>query len=167
MNLSVCYLDSIYLFWEFQSFLDNFAPDTWYMTVLRAFLLFQLLTVFPIIALIWRYQVVFLLNRSAAFADSNKFKWVLNAFMVALCAGFAIWIPNIGVVISWFGTVCGFGLIFLGPAVCMVAWMVRIKRIHWVRCVIALLVVAVGATNLAVKVAFAVINSNTKHKHVG
>ncbi len=94
------------------------------MTVLRLILLFQLFTIYPLIALIWRGSAAYVFNFGEP-ENSIPKKMLYNFCVVGICVLLGIFLPSIGLVITVFGSICGFILIFLAPTVCDYRIMVK------------------------------------------
>ena len=107
-----------------ESFLDNFPHSNVIMIAMRCLLLIQLSTIYPIIALIWRDAMSNVIN----FNNPDVrvlYKGVYNFILLGACAILGVILPNIGAVITIFGSICGFMLIYFAPS--LVAWTVMRK----------------------------------------
>ena len=133
-----------------ENFIDNFPNSNITMIVVRGLLLIQLSTIYPIIAMIWRDAASNVL--SLGNPDESKIKKLIyNTLLLGICVILAIILPSIGTVITVFGSVCGFLLIYFAPS--LVAWTVMrqegVSRSRF--CAMTLLfvfIVAFGALNL-------------------
>ena len=108
-----------------ESFLDNFPHDNPIMIGMRGLLLIQLSTIYPLIAMIWRgagFNVFNFINPDV----SLLYKAVYNFILLGACVILGIILPNIGAVITIFGSICGFMLIYFAPS--LVAWTVMRKE---------------------------------------
>jgi sodium-coupled neutral amino acid transporter 9 len=80
-----------------QNLLNNFASWDLSTLIARVFLFFQLVTVYPLINFMLRYQVM-----TAFFADpfpSRLHVVAFNAVVVTVCVLFAVFLPRIGTII--------------------------------------------------------------------
>ena len=89
------------------------------MVVVRCLLLLQLFTVYPLIAMIWR-DASFNIFKMGNPDRSMWRKLLYNIGLLFICALLAIMLPSISSVITVFGSVCGFLLIYFAPCLC--AW---------------------------------------------
>ena len=108
------------------NFINNFPNSSGGMIVVRCILLIQLSTIYPIIGMIWRDAAANVFNLGSPDEHPMK-KIIYNVLLFALCVIIAIVLPSIGVVITVFGSICGFLLIYFAPPV--VAWSVMRREI--------------------------------------
>lgn len=80
-----------------QQLLNNFASWDVSTLVARVFLFFQLVTVFPLISFMLRYQ--FMTAFFSSQYPSRLHIVVFNAVVVAACVLFAVFLPSIGDII--------------------------------------------------------------------
>jgi hypothetical protein len=99
------------------------------MTVVRMILLFQLFTIYPIVALIWRSSAAFVFNFGSP-EKTMSMKFMYNLVLMISCCVMGIFLPSIGMVITVFGSLCGFVIIFLAPAIVDMTVMKR-ERTIW------------------------------------
>ncbi|XP_068609032.1 neutral amino acid transporter 9 [Brachionichthys hirsutus] len=96
------------------NFLDNFSCSDVMVFVARSFLLFQMITVYPLLGYLVRVQIM-----GQIFGNSYpSFFHVLAQNVVVVGAGvlMARFYPNIGSIIRFSGATCGLALVFVFPA---------------------------------------------------
>lgn len=128
------------------NFLDNFPSSDVMVFVARAFLLFQMTTVYPLLGYLVRVQVMsqFFGTHYPGFCHVL----VLNVFIVAAGVLMAKYYPNIGSIIRYSGAMCGLALVFVLPSL---IHMVALKRRGELRLPSALfhsLLILLGVANL-------------------
>jgi len=96
------------------NFLNNFPVDTPLMIAARLMLLFQLITVFPLIMYILRSQFFMLVLKTENVGYKKIF--LLNSIVVAISILFAIFMPTIGNIIRYVGGLCGAVVVFILPS---------------------------------------------------
>ena len=52
-----------------------------------------------------------MVNQSVQVAENSGLKHVFNAMMIFSCILVAVFVPQIGQIVSWFGTICGLALV--------------------------------------------------------
>ena len=132
------------------NFINNFPNSNLLMIVVRGILLIQLSTIYPLIGMIWRDAAANVFNLGSPDKHLMK-KIIYNVLLFVLCVIIAIVLPSIGVVITVFGSVCGFLLIYFAPP--LVAWNVMRQEIVSrrkliVKSLLFLLIPLFGAANL-------------------
>ena len=98
----------------FQNLMNNFPIDQLEVAIARGVLLFQLITIFPLITYIWRSQLMCLFK----IVENWTSIILVNTVAVMICIFFAIFMPRIGTIIRFTGAFCGFIMIFLLPCCC-------------------------------------------------
>lgn len=88
----------MYLF-NFQNILNNFPAWDRLAVAARLFLLFQLVTVFPLIAFMLRVQVFAALRLGPNATQARIPTLALNVGIISTCVLFAIFLPRIGTII--------------------------------------------------------------------
>lgn len=132
------------------NFIHNFPDSNVMMIVVRCFLLIQLSTVYPIIAMIWRISASHVFTLAEAEGSVIKMG-IYNIFLLLICVLLAIVLPSIGEVITVFGSICGFLLIYFAPS--LVAWSVMRREgvsgpSFWAMTFLYVLIPVFGAANL-------------------
>ncbi|KAK3856281.1 hypothetical protein Pcinc_016879 [Petrolisthes cinctipes] len=96
------------------NFLDNFPPHDVLLAVVRGFLFFQILTVYPLLGFFIRNQLfTYFLGPGHTFYLPRVM--FLNALLITFSVLVAIFYPNIGFIIRWVGAISGLAYIFLLP----------------------------------------------------
>ncbi|CAH2043210.1 unnamed protein product, partial [Iphiclides podalirius] len=124
--------------------LNNFDMHDTMTAVARALLLFQVVTVYPLVAFMLRSEAVHLLP----LRDCRALTLAVNAFIVALCVLVACLCPNIGTVIRYTGAVCGLVHVFALPAALRLRSLQLRGRLGVMRAAPLLAIAAAGAANL-------------------
>lgn len=95
------------------NFLDNFESNDILAFITRVFLLLQVFSLFPLLVLMLRIQVMHLLypNTSARYVHIL----CLNAVLICLCLMFALYYPHIGTIIRYCGSFSALVYIFSLP----------------------------------------------------
>ena len=108
----------IFLFF-LQNFLNNFHVDNKLMVAVRILLLFQLLTVFPMIMYLLRNQTLMLFSKHQ-YASYKKI-YGINLTFLASCIFISIIVPSIGSIIRYSGSLCGAVVLFVLPCMILLA----------------------------------------------
>ncbi|CAH1392180.1 unnamed protein product [Nezara viridula] len=126
--------------------LNNFA--TWdIMTVAaRAFLLFQLMTVFPLISYMLRVQTMVALVGNPY--PSRGHILLFNAFVITVCVLFAVFLPKIGTIIRFTGALSGLVHVFAIPCLLRLATLKKSGKISTPSYTMYILIIIYGAANL-------------------
>lgn len=95
------------------NFLNNFESNDILAFITRAFLLLQVFSLFPLLVLMLRIQIMHLLmpNTSPGYLHII----CLNAILISLCVAFALYFPKIGTIIRYVGAFSGLVYIFSLP----------------------------------------------------
>ena len=83
------------------------------MVVARIMLLFQMITVFPLIIYILRIQFFYLFSRNEGVGYGKIY--LVNAAVMTIGILFAILMPSIGNIIRFSGALCGAVVVFVLP----------------------------------------------------
>uniref|UniRef100_A0A8C6S8K1 Neutral amino acid transporter 9 n=1 Tax=Neogobius melanostomus TaxID=47308 RepID=A0A8C6S8K1_9GOBI len=111
------------------NFLDNFPSSDVLVFVARAFLLFQMVTVYPLLGYLVRVQVMTHFFGSSY--PSFFHVLLLNIFIVGAGVLTAIFYPNIGSIIRFSGAMCGLALVFVFPALIHMISLHRQGALTW------------------------------------
>eukprot|EP01134_Creolimax_fragrantissima_P006098 CFRG6098T1 len=103
--------------------LDSFGSNNYWALVCRVFLLFQIITVYPLICFVIRIQV-FQVMYGADYPGPTPVL-VLNSILVGCCVLCAIFYANVGSILKWTGAVSGTICVFVIP---IGVWLVLQKR---------------------------------------
>lgn len=128
------------------NFLDNFPSGDVTVFVARAFLLFQMITVYPLLGYLVRVQMM-----SQIFGNSYPgFFHVLILNIVIVTAGVlvAMFYPNIGSLIRFSGATCGLALVFVFPALIHMISLRRQGTLTWPSAVFHSCLILLGVANL-------------------
>ncbi|XP_043508062.1 sodium-coupled neutral amino acid transporter 9 homolog isoform X1 [Frieseomelitta varia] len=105
--------------------LNNFQKWNGLTVGVRIVLLFQLLTVYPLLAYMLRVQL--LLSICKTF--NTSYVILINVVLVSICILFAVFIPYIGTIIRYTGALSGFIYIFTLPNLLYLAILKQQKRL--------------------------------------
>ena len=118
-----------YMILYFQNFLNNFPVDTPLMIAARLMLLFQLITVFPLLMYILRSQFFMLVLKT----ENVGYKKIilLNLIVVGISILFAIFMPTIGNIIRYVGGLCGAVVVFILPSMAYLKSAKQDGKLKW------------------------------------
>uniref|UniRef100_A0A8C6S9T8 Neutral amino acid transporter 9 n=1 Tax=Neogobius melanostomus TaxID=47308 RepID=A0A8C6S9T8_9GOBI len=128
------------------NFLDNFPSSDVLVFVARAFLLFQMVTVYPLLGYLVRVQVMTHFFGSSY--PSFFHVLLLNIFIVGAGVLTAIFYPNIGSIIRFSGAMCGLALVFVFPALIHMISLHRQGALTWPSAVFHSFLILLGIANL-------------------
>ncbi|XP_075595982.1 neutral amino acid transporter 9 isoform X1 [Balearica regulorum gibbericeps] len=129
-----------------QNFLDNFPSDDIMSFVARIFLLFQMMTVYPLLGYLARVQ---LLRQFFGNAYPSVFHvLILNIAIVGAGVAMARFYPNIGGIIRYSGATCGLAFVFVYPSLIYVISLHRAGQLTWPALIIHILIILLGLANL-------------------
>ncbi|XP_054273752.1 sodium-coupled neutral amino acid transporter 9 homolog isoform X1 [Macrosteles quadrilineatus] len=126
--------------------LNNFASWDVGTLVARVFLFFQLVTVYPLISFMLRYQVM-----TAFFAKpfpSRLHVIAFNAVVVIVCVLFAVFLPKIGTIIRFTGALSGFFHVFTLPCLLRLAGQKQAGKLSCFSLFLNLAIPLAGGINL-------------------
>lgn len=126
--------------------LDNFPARDVLAFAARLFLLFQMITLFPLLVYIIRVQVMDPLFKSAY--PSVIHVLCLNFILLTVCVLFAIFLPSIGVIIRFSGAFCGLAYIFTLPCLVYMADLKEQGKLRWYHIAIHGVIMVLGVINL-------------------
>ncbi|XP_026996916.1 sodium-coupled neutral amino acid transporter 9 isoform X2 [Tachysurus fulvidraco] len=128
------------------NFLDNFPSNDIMVFVARAFLLFQMTTVFPLLGYLIRVQLM-----NHFFGDqypSFLHVFILNVIIVAIGVLMARFYPNIGSIIRYSGAICGLALVFVFPSAVHLKALRRSGELRWPSACFHVFLILLGMANL-------------------
>ncbi|XP_047426117.1 sodium-coupled neutral amino acid transporter 9 [Mugil cephalus] len=128
------------------NFLDNFPSSDVMVFVARFFLLFQMITVYPLLGYLVRVQIM-----SQIFGNlypSFCHVFVLNVLIVGAGVLMAMFYPNIGSIIRYSGATCGLALVFVFPALVHMISQKRQGRLRWPSALFHSMLILLGIANL-------------------
>ncbi|XP_077203247.1 neutral amino acid transporter 9 [Paroedura picta] len=129
-----------------QNFLDNFPSDDIFSFFGRIFLLFQMMTVYPLLGYLARVQ---LLGHVFGNVYPSIFHvLVLNMAIVGVGVAMAVFFPNIGGIIRYSGATCGLAFVFVYPSLIYVISLHREGKLTWLTLVVHVLIILLGVANL-------------------
>jgi len=99
--------------------LNNFYKSDYLTVIAKVFLLFQMMTVFPLIMYFLRVSVFYPLYKTVW--PGLQHILILNSLIITICVLFAIYVPNIGTVLRFSGAACGLIIIFALPVLVYLA----------------------------------------------
>ncbi|XP_070563049.1 sodium-coupled neutral amino acid transporter 9 homolog [Ptychodera flava] len=125
--------------------LDNFPSADIMAIIARLLLLFQLVTIYPLLLYIMRVQLM-----NAMFGKSwpgLKYIIVLNLAIVCLCVLCAVFFPQIGTIIRFSGAFSGLAYIFTLPCLVYMVYSWRSGTLTWKIVFIHTFIIAFGVAN--------------------
>ncbi|KAM9329942.1 neutral amino acid transporter 9 [Gastrophryne carolinensis] len=129
-----------------QNFLDNFPSNDVLSFIARIFLLFQMMTVYPLLGYLVRVQ---LLGNVFGNTYPSFFHVVgLNIAVVGVGVVMARFYPNIGGIIRFSGAACGLAFVFVYPCLIHMIALYRSQRLTWYSAVIHVSIIILGIGNL-------------------
>ncbi|XP_048359041.1 sodium-coupled neutral amino acid transporter 9 [Sphaerodactylus townsendi] len=129
-----------------QNFLDNFPSDDITSFFGRIFLLFQMVTVYPLLGYLARVQ---LLGHVFGNVYPSIFHvLVLNIAVVGVGVAMAMFYPNIGGIIRYSGATCGLAFVFVYPSLIHVISLRREGQLTWLTLAVHILIILLGVANL-------------------
>ncbi|XP_036259034.1 neutral amino acid transporter 9 isoform X2 [Molothrus aeneus] len=131
---------------ENNNFLDNFPSDDIMSFVARIFLLFQMMTVYPLLGYLARVQ---LLRQFFGNAYPSLFHvLILNLAIVGAGVAMARFYPNIGGIIRYSGATCGLAFVFVYPSLIYMISLHRAGQLTWPALIIHIFIILLGLANL-------------------
>uniref|UniRef100_A0A493TLQ8 Neutral amino acid transporter 9 n=1 Tax=Anas platyrhynchos platyrhynchos TaxID=8840 RepID=A0A493TLQ8_ANAPP len=129
-----------------QNFLDNFPSNDIMSFIARIFLLFQMMTVYPLLGYLARVQ---LLRQLFGNAYPSVFHvLILNIAIVGAGVLMARFYPNIGGIIRYSGATCGLAFVFVYPSLIYVISLHRAGQLTWPVLIIHIFIIVLGLANL-------------------
>ncbi|XP_061474167.1 neutral amino acid transporter 9 isoform X4 [Rhineura floridana] len=129
-----------------QNFLDNFPSNDIMSFLGRIFLLFQMVTVYPLLGYLARVQLFGHIFGNAY--PSFFHVLVLNIAIVGVGVAVAIFYPNIGCIIRYSGATCGLAFVFVYPSLIYMISLHRENRLTWLALVVHVMIILLGVANL-------------------
>ncbi|KAM3600090.1 uncharacterized protein V6R79_017248 [Siganus canaliculatus] len=128
------------------NFLDNFPNSDALVFVARSFLLFQMITVYPLLGYLVRVQMMGQIFGSHY--PSFFHVLALNILIVGAGVLMAMFYPNIGSIIRFSGATCGLALVFVFPAVVHMISLKRQGALSWPSALFHSFLILLGVANL-------------------
>lgn len=129
-----------------QNFLDNFPSGDILSFIARIFLLFQMMTVYPLLGYLARVQLL-----GHIFGDvypSIFHVLILNLIIVGAGVTMACFYPNIGGIIRYSGAACGLAFVFIYPSLIYIISLCQEERLTWPKLVFHIFIIILGVANL-------------------
>ncbi|TMS07964.1 neutral amino acid transporter 9 isoform X2 [Larimichthys crocea] len=128
------------------NFLDNFPSSDVMVFVARTFLLFQMITVYPLLGYLVRVQMMGQIfgNHYPSFFHVLA----LNVLIVGAGVLIAKFYPNIGSIIRFSGATCGLALVFVFPALVHMISLRRQGLLRWPSVLFHSFLILLGVANL-------------------
>ncbi|KAG8519815.1 Sodium-coupled neutral amino acid transporter 9 [Galemys pyrenaicus] len=129
-----------------QNFLDNFPSSDILSFIARIFLLFQMMTVYPLLGYLARVQLL-----GHVFGDiypSILHVLILNVLIVGAGVIMACFYPNIGGIIRYSGAACGLAFVFLYPSLTYIISLHQEERLTWPKLIFHVFIIILGLANL-------------------
>ncbi|XP_075832173.1 neutral amino acid transporter 9 isoform X2 [Microtus pennsylvanicus] len=129
-----------------QNFLDNFPSGDILSFIARIFLLFQMMTVYPLLGYLARVQLL-----GHIFGDvypSIFHVLILNLIIVGAGVTMACFYPNIGGIIRYSGAACGLAFVFIYPSLIYIISLCQEERLTWPKLVFHIFIIILGLANL-------------------
>ncbi|XP_031821008.1 sodium-coupled neutral amino acid transporter 9 isoform X3 [Sarcophilus harrisii] len=129
-----------------QNFLDNFPSSDILSFIGRMFLLFQMMTVYPLLGYLARVQLL-------GYVFGNVYPSifhvvVLNLIIVGAGVTMACFYPNIGGIIRYSGATCGLAFVFIYPSLIYIISLYNEERLTWPRLLFHSFIIILGLANL-------------------
>ncbi|XP_063310110.1 neutral amino acid transporter 9 [Pelobates fuscus] len=129
-----------------QNFLDNFPSSDILAFVARIFLLFQMMTVYPLLGYLVRVQFLgYLFGNSY---PSIFHVLALNVVVVGFGVVMARFCPNIGMIIRFSGAACGLAFVFVYPSLIHMIALYRSEKLKWPSAIFHVCLIILGVANL-------------------
>nr|KAF6442307.1 solute carrier family 38 member 9 [Rousettus aegyptiacus] len=129
-----------------QNFLDNFPSSDILSFIARIFLLFQMMTVYPLLGYLARVQLL-----GHVFGDvypSIFHVFILNLIIVGAGVIMACFYPNIGGIIRYSGAACGLAFVFIYPSLTYIIYLHQEERLTWPKLIFHVFIMTLGLANL-------------------
>nr|XP_057920581.1 neutral amino acid transporter 9 isoform X2 [Doryrhamphus excisus] len=128
------------------NFLDNFPSDDVMVFVARTFLLFQMITVYPLLGYLVRVQMMGQIfgNHYPSFFHVLA----LNSMIVGAGVLMAKFYPNIGSIIRFSGATCGLALVFVFPSLVHMISLRRQGTLRWPSALFHSFLILLGLANM-------------------
>lgn len=127
-----------------QNLLNNFQKWSGLTVAARVVLLFQLLTVYPLLAYMLRVQLL------ASICKTFNISCVIlvNVILITICILFAVFVPYIGTIIRYTGALSGFIYIFTLPSLLYLAILKQQKKLTTFSMLLHISIPIIGFLNL-------------------
>ena len=130
----------------FQNLLNNFQKSDKLTVAARMILLFQLFTVYPLLAYMLRSQLILAIFKTNKPASS--YLVFVNVLMIIVCIAFAVFMPKIGTILRYTGAISGSVHVFALPSLLHLVISHREKKNNVLKYIIHTLIPIIGILNL-------------------
>ncbi|KAG6463941.1 hypothetical protein O3G_MSEX014175 [Manduca sexta] len=124
--------------------LNNFEMHDIMTAVARVLLLFQVVTVYPLVAYMLRTETMLLLSLQ----ETRCYTMTINVTIVIMCVLVACFCPNVGTIIRYTGAISGLVHVFALPSLLQVRSLQLRGRLTWWKSLFYFLIVVFGTVNL-------------------
>lgn len=128
-----------------QNLLNNFQKWDGFTIGARILLLFQLVTVYPLLAFMLRVQ---LLSSICKRVSSRSLVLLINLTLVFICILFATFMPYIGTIVRYTGALSGFIYVFTLPSLLHLSILKKEEKLTTCSLLIHLSIPVIGIINL-------------------
>ncbi|KAF2901699.1 hypothetical protein ILUMI_04489 [Ignelater luminosus] len=131
--------------------LNNFEKYDTLTIIARLLLLFQLVTVFPLISYMLRMDIfnnLAMLYKNWSYEFSYIKVVIVNLIIVTVCILFACFLPRIGTLIRYTGAISGLVYIFMLPIFLKIASLRKERRLSALKCMFFIIIPIFGFLNL-------------------
>lgn len=125
--------------------MNNFQKWDGFTIGARIVLLFQLVTVYPLLAYMLRVQ---LLSSICKTVSNRSLVLVINLILVFICILFAIFMPYVGTIIRYTGALSGFIYVFTLPSLLHLSILKKEEKLTMCSLLIHLSIPVIGIINL-------------------
>jgi len=129
-----------------QNLANNFHPNNMLIAILRVFLLIQLFLVYPLVAFVVRSDILVLVAKNVVIGYKQIV--FINSFLMSICICFAIFIPSIGSIIRFSGSLGGAALVFLLPCLVKLSMLKTEGKLTPLNTAIHVIIMILGLANL-------------------
>ena len=134
------------------NFLNNFRLDDSLTVICRALILFQMITVFPLVMFVLRKQAfLFMIGKEQ---DNLLPIITLNIVVLTTCILVASFYPSIGTILRFSGSISGFVILFLLPCLAHLQFQRKDKKLTKMSIVGHGVIMLCGFANLAAQFSF-------------
>ncbi|XP_066581577.1 neutral amino acid transporter 9-like [Prorops nasuta] len=125
--------------------LNNFQKWDGLTVGARTVLLFQLLTVYPLLSYMLRIQVLSSMHKPVS---SRGWTIFINSILILICVLFAMFMPHIGTILRYTGAVSGFIYVFTLPCLLHLAVLIKKCKLTILSLILHLIIPIIGGSNL-------------------
>lgn len=130
-----------------QNLLNNFQKWDGFTLGARIVLLFQLITVYPLLAYMLRVQLLSSICKRVS-NKSLSLVLIINLILVSICILFATFMPYIGTIVRYTGALSGFIYVFTLPSLLYLSILKKEEKLTMCSILIHLSIPVIGMINL-------------------